>query len=111
MRRPPSGFRSSAIEKMLRLSLIVHNPAGDSAITWLGVIPLALVALMVVGLWVVVVSRRARPDETADDRGLKTLRRLKLIVRRPGGRREAEAPVAADRKRGRDVEAGRTSAR
>jgi hypothetical protein len=96
---------------MLRLSVIVHNPLGDSAITWLGIVPLALVALMVVGLWVVVVSRRARPDEAPDDRGLEALRRFKLIVRRPGGRRGAQAAAAADRKRGPEVRTGEPSAR
>jgi len=83
---------------MLRLNVIVHNPAGDGAITWFGVVLLALVAAMIVALWVVVARQLARrPDDESDsDSGLETLRHLKLVVRRSGSRREPQAPVVAE---------------
>ena len=79
---------------MLTLSIIDVNPAGASAITWFGVIFLALVAAIVVGLWVVVAGRLARGsdsdlNDSTDNPGLEALRRRRLIIRRPRGRQAA----------------------
>ncbi|MEJ0066956.1 MAG: hypothetical protein WDM85_17365 [Caulobacteraceae bacterium] len=78
---------------MLRLNLIVHNPAGDAAITWIGVIILAALAAMLVGLWVFVASGRGRRDDDAGDPALDALRRRRLVVRRSG---KARGPQATD---------------
>jgi hypothetical protein len=65
---------------MLRLNLIVHNPAGDSVITWIGVIILALLAALILALWVVLARRTVHPDEGAIDPGLEVLRHRRLVV-------------------------------
>jgi hypothetical protein len=73
---------------MLTLGVINVNPAGASAITWFGVIVLALVAVVVVGLWVVVAGRLARNrdnDPDSDDPGVDALRHLRFVVRRQRG--------------------------
>jgi hypothetical protein len=69
---------------MLRLSVIVHNPAADSAITWIGMIILALLAAGIGALWLVLASGHWRrdDDEDASDPGLEALRRRRLVVRR-----------------------------
>jgi hypothetical protein len=77
---------------MLRLAIIARNPALTSAITSFGMILLALMAVMIVGLWVVVARGRARRDardfdESASDPGLEALRHERLVVtpsRAPG---------------------------
>jgi hypothetical protein len=83
-------------DMMLTLGVINVNPAGASAITWFGVIILALLAVVVVGLWLVVARQLARNrdnDPDSDDPGLDALRRQRLIVRRPRGR---QATVVAE---------------
>ena len=79
-------------EMMLTLGVINVNPAGASAITWFGLIILALLAVVVVGLWVVVAGRLARNrdnDPDSDDPGLDALRQQHLVVRRQGGQKDA----------------------
>ena len=81
---------------MLTLGVINVNPAGASAITWFGVIVLSLLAVVVVGLWVVMAKRLARnrdDDPDSDDPSLDALRRLHLKVRRPRG---GQATVVAE---------------
>jgi hypothetical protein len=94
--RPPqdNGPFQQLGDMMLTLCVIDANPAGASAVTWFGVIVLALVAAVVVGLWVVAAGKLARGndsdlDESADDPGLEALRHRRLVVRRPRGRQAA----------------------
>jgi len=84
---------------MLRLSIIVQNPAMASAITTFGVILLALVAAMILGLWVVVARGRARRDaedfdESASD--LEALRHERLVRQPSDG---SQAAVVAELER------------
>jgi len=70
---------------MLQLAIIANNPAGSNVITWLGMVVLALVAAVTLGLWVFVAGGRARraaqnAEETADDRSLETLRHQRLVA-------------------------------
>jgi hypothetical protein len=78
---------------MLRLDLIVRNPAGETAITWIGVVILALLAAMLVGLWVLAARVRTLPDENAGDPALDALRHRKFVVRRSAN---AAGPQAVD---------------
>jgi hypothetical protein len=81
---------------MLRFNLIVHNPAGDSAITWIGVIIVAVLAAMIVALWVAIARRAVHPDDSASDPGLEVLRHRRLVVLHPRKSRDPEAPVVSE---------------
>jgi hypothetical protein len=81
---------------MLRLNLIVHNPVGDSVITWIGVIILAVLAAMVAALWVAIARRTVRPDDGASDPGLEGLRRRRLVVLPSRKSRDPEAVVVSE---------------
>jgi hypothetical protein len=79
---------------MLRLAIIARNPALTSAITSFGMIVLALVAVLIVGLWVVVARGQARRnirdfDDSASDPGLDALRHERLVVRNSRGPQDA----------------------
>jgi hypothetical protein len=83
---------------MLRLDIIQQNPAFASAITWFGVIVLALVAALTAGLWVVVARGRARRnaqdfDDSASDPGLEALRHERLVVRPSGAPGAVEVEI------------------
>ena len=65
---------------MLRLNLIVHNPIGDSAITWIGVIIVALSAAAIVALWLALARNTVKPDDGASGPGLEALRHRRLVV-------------------------------
>jgi|SRR5580698_8742143 hypothetical protein len=81
---------------MLRLSIIVQNPAADSAITWFGVGMLALLAAVIVGVWVVAARRLAHHDENDSDPALETLRHRKLVVLRSRKPRGPQAVVVTE---------------
>ena len=86
---------------MLRLSIIVQNPAMASAITLFGVIVLALVAALILGLWVVVARGRARRDaedfdESASGSDLEALRHERLVRQPSDG---SQAAVVAELER------------
>jgi hypothetical protein len=66
---------------MLRLSLIVQNPAAETAITWIGVIILGVLAALLVFLWIFVVKAGAHRESAADP-ALDALRHRKLVPRR-----------------------------
>ena len=66
---------------MLRLNLIIQNPTGEAAITWIGVTMLALLAALLVALWIFVVRARAH-RESPGDPALDALRHRKFVVRR-----------------------------
>jgi hypothetical protein len=65
---------------MLRLCLIVQNPAATSAITWIGMVIVALSAAVIVALWVFLARRTVHPDDGVDDPGLEVLRHRRLVV-------------------------------
>jgi hypothetical protein len=68
---------------MLRLSLIVQNPTAETAITWIGVIILGVLAASLVFLWIFVV-RAGTHRESSEDPALDVLRHRKLVPRRSG---------------------------
>jgi len=75
---------------MLKLALIASNSAGTSVIALLGMIMLALVAAVTLGLWVFVASRQAgrarrEAEASADDESLETLRHRRLVVQPAAG--------------------------
>lgn len=80
------------------LNVIVQNPAAESAIIWFDLVILAFLAVVVVGVWVFVARGRAGRDvdENASDRGLETLRRSRLVVRRSPKPRGPQAPVVSE---------------
>jgi hypothetical protein len=85
---------------MLRLGIITHNPSGTGLITSIGMISLAFVAVVIAGLWIVVVLGRARRaaqdvDDSASERGLEALRHLRLVrrSRTPSG---SQAAIVAE---------------
>ena len=80
---------------MLRLAVIVHNPTADNAITLVGVVIVALLAAVVVVLWVVLAGGLVHRDEGPDDPALDTLRRLRLVVR-PRKSRDPNAAVVSE---------------
>jgi hypothetical protein len=72
---------------MLTLSVVEANQAGASVVTWLGVIFLAAVAAVAIGLWVFVVGRLAQgardlASSTEDARELDSLSQTRLVVQR-----------------------------
>jgi hypothetical protein len=74
---------------MLTLGVINVNPTGTSAITWFGMIVLALLAVVVAGLWVFIARRLARnraEDPDSDDPSLDALRQQHLVVHEPEGK-------------------------
>ena len=77
---------------MLTLGLIVQNPTGAAAITWVGIVILALLAALLVGLWVFVARGLVHRDEDAGDPALEALRHRKFVVRRS---RKTSGPQAA----------------
>lgn len=81
---------------MLRLLVIVSNPTGASAIAWVGIVILALLAAVIVALWVVLARRTAQPDEGAADPALDALRNRRLVVRRARKSRDPEAAVVSE---------------
>jgi hypothetical protein len=81
---------------MLRLLVIVHNPVGASAITWVGTIILAALTAVIVALWVVLARRTVQPEEGAADPALEALRRRRLVVRPSRKSRDPEAPVVSE---------------
>jgi hypothetical protein len=83
---------------MLKLNLIVQNSAGEGVVTWFGIVSLALLAIVIAGLWVVVATGPAR-GESADDRGLKALRRRRLVVRSSRRPRGAQGAVVSELER------------
>jgi len=79
---------------MLRLNIVLQNPAVTSVITWFGVIVLAVVAALIVALWVVVVRGRASRDirdfdDSANDPAIEDLRHTRLVVQSSGGPQDA----------------------
>jgi hypothetical protein len=83
---------------MLRLNIIQQNPALASAITWFGMILLAVMAVLIVALWVVVARGRARRDardfdQSASDPGLEALRHERLVVQPGGPQGDVEAEL------------------
>jgi hypothetical protein len=74
---------------MLTLSVVEANQAGASVVTWLGVISLAAVAAIAVGLWIFVARRLAQgardlATSTEDEREIESLSQTRLVVRRGG---------------------------
>jgi hypothetical protein len=78
---------------MFTLGLIVRNPAGAAAITWVGVVILALLAALLAGLWVFVARELVTHDENPGDPALEALRHRKFVVLRS---RKARGPQATD---------------
>ena len=81
---------------MLSLGVIVNNPVGATAITWIGVVILGLLAAVIVALWVVLARRSVHPDDGASDPGLEALRHRRLVVRRSRKSRDPDAPVVSE---------------
>ena len=86
---------------MLRLNVVVQNPAAASALDWFGVVLFVLLAALVVALWIVVARGRARRnvkdfDDSASDRGLQALRHRRLVVRPARKPRGSQAAVVAE---------------
>jgi hypothetical protein len=82
---------------MLKLIVIEQNPAAAVAVTWFGVILLALVAVTIVGVWIVAAFRaRELPEENAADPALEGLRRMRLVVRRAHKSRGPQAAVVSE---------------
>jgi hypothetical protein len=79
------------------LDLIVHNPAGDSAITWVGAGIVAALATAIAALWVVLARRIVHPDdEGASDSAAEVLRHRRLVVLRPRKSRDPKAAVVSE---------------
>jgi hypothetical protein len=78
---------------MLRLNIIVQNPAAESAIRGFDLLILALLVVAIVGLWIAAArglsrGRRDEADERVSNGALDVLRRLRLVVlpsRKPRG--------------------------
>ena len=85
---------------MLKLIIIEQNPAAAAALTWFGVIVLALVAATIVGVWIAVALRAGHKledqDENAANPALEGLRRMRLVVRRPRKPLGTQAAVVSD---------------
>jgi len=81
---------------MLRLALIVQNPAATSVITWVGMVILGLLAAMIIALWVVLARRSVHPDEGASDPGLEVLRHRRLVVLPSRKSPDPEGPVVSE---------------
>jgi hypothetical protein len=80
-------------EDMLTFALVDAPATAASAITWFGVIVIALVGVMIVAVWIALAGRLARraahPDDGAEDRGLEALRHEHLVVRSKGDQQAA----------------------
>ncbi len=85
---------------MLKLIIIEQNPAAAAALTWFGVIFLALVAATIVGVWIAVAFRAGHrlegQDENAADPALEGLRRMRLVVRRSRKPRGSQTAVVSE---------------
>jgi len=85
---------------MLRLDVIVQDPAAASAFAWFGGALFALLAALAIGLWIVVARGRARRDirdfdDSAADPGLEALRHRRLVLLRARKPRGPHATVVA----------------
>jgi hypothetical protein len=82
---------------MLRLNIIVQNPAAASAVTWFGIILVLLIAL-IVALGIVLSLGRGRRDDDdgATDPGLETMRHRRLVVLRSRKSRGPQAAVVSE---------------
>ncbi|HZZ86904.1 MAG TPA: hypothetical protein VFE13_01090 [Caulobacteraceae bacterium] len=81
---------------MPTLALVIRNPSGDAAVSLIGLVIVALVAAMLVALWVFVAAKAAHPENVdAEDPGLARLRRWKLVVKRPRSVRASNAVVVS----------------
>jgi hypothetical protein len=85
---------------MLKLIIIEQNPAAATALTWFGVIFLALVAATIVGVWIAAALRARRGLEGEADNAanpaLEGLRRMRLVVRRSRKPSGTQAAVVSE---------------
>jgi hypothetical protein len=80
---------------MLTLAVVDANVTGANVVTWFGIFILAIVAAVVVGVWLAVARELARRsaghrDDDADDPGLEALRHRHLLVRRARNRQPTD---------------------
>jgi hypothetical protein len=95
LRRPRPSERRR--DPMLRLNVIVQNPAGASVVIWFGVV-LVLVITLIVVLGVTLSLARARRDDDDDgsDPGLEAMRHRRLVVLRSRKSRGPQAVVVSE---------------
>jgi hypothetical protein len=80
---------------MLTFAIVNANPAGADAVTAFGVLILAVVAAVVIGVWIGAARQFAHRNdadlnEDVDDPGLEALRHQHLVVQPKRGRQAAE---------------------
>jgi hypothetical protein len=85
---------------MLTLSIVEANQTAASVIAWLGVICLAAVAAIAIGLWVFVFHRLAEgarnlASSAEDQREIESLSQTRLVVR-PGRKSGSQGVVVSE---------------
>jgi hypothetical protein len=99
---------------MLKLDIVQHNPAIADLLTAFGVVLLAAVAALTLGLWLVVVRGRARRqirefNDSASDSGIEALRHERLVARPTPAAQAPQGVVVADLERTEEPDPERTA--